>query len=220
MTETSNNMKIWDSVSQTDPDHTKEVSFGRKFTAIDAHYQVMMATEQFGPVGQGWGYNTSYETKELASGDAVIFCLLTFWWRAEGEWKNEPKSYGPICGCARLQAKGKAVDTDAPKKAMTDALTKGLSHLGFSADVFLGMFDDNKYVEGRRKEKEQEKSAADLEYEQTRAGFIEKIEASTKKSQIEAIMKDYEQWIARLPKGKGVAITAWAEQKKGELSAS
>ncbi len=37
-------------------------------------------------------------------------------------------------------------DDDAGKKAMTDALTKGLSHLGLSADVFLGLFEDNKYV--------------------------------------------------------------------------
>ena len=32
------------------------------------------------------------------------------------------------------------------KKVATDALTKGLSKLGFNADVFMGMFDDNKYV--------------------------------------------------------------------------
>jgi recombination DNA repair RAD52 pathway protein len=43
-------------------------------------------------------------------------------------------------------------DEDAPKKAMTDALTKGLSHLGFSADVFLGLFDDNRYVQKMQKE--------------------------------------------------------------------
>jgi hypothetical protein len=35
---------------------------------------------------------------------------------------------------------------------MTDGLTKALSHLGFSADVFLGRFDDNKYVADLKKE--------------------------------------------------------------------
>ena len=30
---------------------------------------------------------------------------------------------------------------------MTDALTKAFSHLGVSADVFLGLFDNNKYVQ-------------------------------------------------------------------------
>ena len=35
---------------------------------------------------------------------------------------------------------------------MTDAMTKAFSHLGMSADVFLGMFDDSKYVESLKKE--------------------------------------------------------------------
>ena len=37
-------------------------------------------------------------------------------------------------------------DHDALKKAGTDALTKCLSYLGFNADIFMGKFDDNKYV--------------------------------------------------------------------------
>ena len=37
-------------------------------------------------------------------------------------------------------------DDDAVKKVATDALTKGLSRLGFNSDVFEGLFDDNKYV--------------------------------------------------------------------------
>jgi hypothetical protein len=31
---------------------------------------------------------------------------------------------------------------------MTDALTKGFSHLGLCSDVFMGKFDDSKYVDG------------------------------------------------------------------------
>ena len=38
------------------------------------------------------------------------------------------------------------LDDEAPKKALTDAMTIGFSHLGVSADVFLGMFDNSKYV--------------------------------------------------------------------------
>mgnify|MGYP003641128994 CR=1 FL=1 len=47
----------------------------------------------------------------------------------------------------KLWRKTGALDDEAPKKAMTDAMTKALSHLGMSADVFLGMFDNSKYVE-------------------------------------------------------------------------
>ena len=37
------------------------------------------------------------------------------------------------------------------QSAMTDAMTKAFSHLGMSADVFLGKFDDSKYVQTLKK---------------------------------------------------------------------
>ena len=66
-------------------------------------------------------------------------------------------TYGPVRGLDFiLNNKGK-LDEDAPKKAMTDALTKALSHLGIGADVFLGKFDDNRYVAAMEKEFSQPK---------------------------------------------------------------
>ena len=40
----------------------------------------------------------------------------------------------------------KMVDADFAKKIETDALTKALSKIGFNADVFMGLYDDHKYV--------------------------------------------------------------------------
>ena len=54
--QTSHHMDIWVKASKTDPQYTKPVTFGRKFTAIDPHYQIMTATELFGPAGMGWGF--------------------------------------------------------------------------------------------------------------------------------------------------------------------
>ncbi|MEZ0371267.1 MAG: hypothetical protein ACAI44_19390, partial [Candidatus Sericytochromatia bacterium] len=42
--------------------------------------------------------------------------------------------------------------SDPMKKVRTDALTEGLSWLGFSADVFMGRFDDAKYVQKLQQE--------------------------------------------------------------------
>ena len=133
------NMQLWDEVCETDPNHTKVVDFGRKFTAIDAHYQIRRATEIFGPVGIGWGYNCEYRFIEN-----FVICELCF-------WHGSSRHFGPIAGCASFRRLKDGIltgpfDEDAPKKAMTDALTKALSHLGFNADVFEGLFDDNKYV--------------------------------------------------------------------------
>ena len=133
------NMDIWNRVEKTDPNHTKRVELGRKFTAIDAHYQIKSATEAFGPVGVGWGYLVSHDTISVGA-TLLAVADVTLW---HGSRDN---SFGPFRGMAEIVGSKEKVDDDAAKKAMTDAITKGLSHLGFNADVFLGLFDDNKYV--------------------------------------------------------------------------
>jgi len=137
----ADNMAIWNAVSKTNPAHTKHVGARGGFTAIAAHSQIMAATKQFGPIGEGWGYDTA---PPIFTADGCVVMLVTVW---HGEREN---TFGPMPGCAQMS--GNRVDTDAPKKATTDGLTKLLSHLGFNADVFLGMFDDNKYVQALTEE--------------------------------------------------------------------
>ena len=136
----NNNMGIWDQLSKTDPKYTKSFGkFGKTLTTTDPMYQIMKMTDMFGPVGEGWTYDVKYNYADMC-----IFAELKIGWRNN---INEPFNwYGPVCAVNPLYQKDK-LDDEAPKKAMTDALTKAFSHLGVSADVFLGMFDDNKYVE-------------------------------------------------------------------------
>lgn len=151
----SDNLRIWNAVQKTDPAHTKKVEFGRKFTSIDAHWQILRATEQFGPVGEGWRYEVTHSIERLSDEMVLAIADVRISWRSATD--DVPRVYGPIRGTCEMwfknERKGRMeVDEDAPKKAMTDALTKGLSHLGFSADVFLGLFDDNRYVQKTAKE--------------------------------------------------------------------
>ena len=132
------NTAIWDAVSKTDPKHTKKVNQRGGFTAVNANYQVKMATAQFGPVGTGWGYITG---DPIIHPEGFVIVPVTLW---HGDRGN---TFGPEYGCAELISGKGHRDSDAPKKATTDALTKLLSRLGFNADVFLGLYDDNKYVE-------------------------------------------------------------------------
>ena len=131
---TAANMRVWNAVCRTDPKHTKRVNQRGGFTAIDAQYQIMEATRMFGPVGEGWGYIVG----EFQITGPLIIVPVTLW------HTTRDNTFGPILGCAEIG--GQRPDRDAPKKAITDAITKGLSQLGFNADVFLGLFDDNKYV--------------------------------------------------------------------------
>lgn len=137
----NDNMRIWRQVEVSDPKYLKKVSFGRTFTAIDPQYQVMKATEIFGPVGEGWGWESCMETVE-AGGQVAILAHVSIW---HGSRENK---FGPFTGCRTFFKEGKkgfSFAEDAPKMAITDGLTKGLSHLGFNADVFLGLHDGNKY---------------------------------------------------------------------------
>ena len=133
------NMDLWLSLAPSDMKYLKKVEFGaRKFTSIDPQYQIMKMTEKFGPVGVGWGYNVEYDYP--STNDMVLIVAKV------SIWTTLPENiFGPVAGSRTFWHKDmKRPAEDAGKMALTDALTKGLSHLGCDADVFLGKHD-NKY---------------------------------------------------------------------------
>mgnify|MGYP003113393818 CR=1 FL=1 len=137
---TQENRKVWDSLKETDPRFTKKVNKGfGNITSIDPQWQIMKMTEQFGPVGQGWNYIVNYEH----TSDVVFAQVSVATEKNKDDFWNY---YGPVCSVQKLYRKTGALDDEAPKKAMTDALTKAFSHLGLCSDVFMGKFDNSKYV--------------------------------------------------------------------------
>ena len=140
--EKDKNMELWNSVEVTDPKYTKKVNQRGGFTAIGAQYQLMRATETFGPMGLGWGVEDENIERWEDVGLAVYTANL--WW---SHTNGAHKRTIPLHSAIKYHTNGR-VDDDFFKKVATDALTKGLSKLGFNADVFMGKFDDNKYVSG------------------------------------------------------------------------
>ena len=129
------NRNIWDQMKETDPRFTKRVNKGfGEITTIDPQWQIMRMTEMFGPVGKGWNYKVNYNYT-----DQLVF--------AEVSVSTGKDYFGPACSVQKLFRKTGALDDEAPKKAMTDALTKAFSHLGLCSDIFMGKFDDSKYVQ-------------------------------------------------------------------------
>tara|TARA_R100000808_G_C2137645_1_gene145737 strand:+ start:637 stop:1347 length:711 start_codon:yes stop_codon:yes gene_type:complete len=136
------NLEFWNSVEKTDPSFTKQVDFGRGFTSIDAHYQIREATAKWGLLGSGWGVDAVTVSDPNIIDPSLVGMSVTIWYKDE----DGNKCYGvPILATSQKHF-GKKADDDAFKKATTDGITKGLSYFGFNADVFLGKFDDNKYV--------------------------------------------------------------------------
>jgi hypothetical protein len=145
----SKNLDLWEAVSKTDPKHTKKFSRAGGFsgTAINATYLIRKATELWGPMGQGWGPEFADEKYVTGADGTIVHVLrITF---------HHPNGKFPSYGQTTFVGKNKNgffTDEEAPKKSLTDAITKALSMLGFSADVFLGLYDDNKYVNDRKAE--------------------------------------------------------------------
>lgn len=147
----SDNTKLWDTLGKTDPAHTKGFTRGGGFkgTAIKPMWSYRRMTEEFGPCGTGWGIEApQFQVLAGAEDEKLVFCTVTVW-------------YGPersqLVGVGGDKAVGKnkyglASDDEAFKKAFTDAVTNALKMIGVGADVHMGLFDDNKYVNTMREE--------------------------------------------------------------------
>jgi len=148
MSNINNNMNLWNKVSTTNPKYLKDVAVsGRKYTSIDAQYQYLQATEQFGSYGSNWGLKDIEITYQVIQ-DTTLANIKAIFFYPTGEFQtiNSIKVAYKTNGY-----KGKdgyiKVDDEALKKLETNTVTKALSRLGFSADVFLGQFEDNKYTQ-------------------------------------------------------------------------
>lgn len=149
-------MAVWSAVCQTDPAHTKTVSFGRKFTAISPTSQSLAATRLWGPEGGAWGVeNVRYERETFDDGSVLAVCTI--------DLRHPQGVVQAVRAAEEYYVKGKKgwrLDVDAWKKVRTSARSKALSQLGFNADVFLGGFDDQAYVRHRTEEVQREKQRA------------------------------------------------------------
>jgi hypothetical protein len=141
----SETLALWDGVCRTDPAFTKPFNRGFRGTATNATYLARKATEIFGPCGIGWGVKVLDErVLDGAEGDKVHRVHIELWYKWQGE-TGRVEHYGQTMLAGRYKS-GPFTDEEAPKKSLTDAMTKALSLLGFAADVHLGLYDDNKYV--------------------------------------------------------------------------
>ena len=145
------NLDLWQSVEKTDPKDTKQAKKGAySFTAIAPISQVKKATKVFGVQGVNWGVKVGSEvfteqaicTTTLLNYDAVLFFIH------KGERGELPIHATEKLAYQTQGANGYLkIDDEARKKVVTNAKTKGLSELGFNADIFGGQFDDPNYIQ-------------------------------------------------------------------------
>ena len=136
----NNNLELWNKVEKTNPKYTKKANVnGNNITAIAPQYQIKNVTEQFGSYGTSWGFKSLDFDYTLTESLGLVILHAVFYY---------PGGEFPIKNAQSLfmdNAKTK-VDDNFAKKLETDTLTKAISKLGFNADIFMGLFDDVKYL--------------------------------------------------------------------------
>ncbi|WP_177332123.1 hypothetical protein [Klebsiella michiganensis] len=166
------NLSVWNRVQRTDPAFVEKNSFGAGLHSIRAQYMLMRATEVFGMEGTGWGVDIKEERidrgvplmepiqdqsgkiigqRPVRDGDGSLFCLsvhtirIELWYLRDGK-KGHIPAYGHTDYITKGGDGALKMEKEAAKKSLTDATTKALSHLGFGADVYMNMHNDNEYT--------------------------------------------------------------------------
>ena len=145
---TNENMRFWESVKKTDPKRVKAIT-GKQYkgNSPQPYYLVERMTEAFGMCGIGWGLNIVNERMERLTETDVLHVAVVEIWYKQGDEYGKITQIGQTKACYKTSSGSMLVDEDAPKKSVTDAMTKCMSYLGFAGDIFSGKWDDSKYVQ-------------------------------------------------------------------------
>lgn len=139
------NLALWNKVSRVPKEHLKGFTRGGGFkgTAIKPMWSIHTMTEQFGPCGEGWGIGKPDFTVVPSENETLVYCTVSVW-----HGKPSNLVYGVGGDKVRAQfSSGPKNDDEAFKKAFTDAITNALKHIGVGADIHMGLWDGNKYVD-------------------------------------------------------------------------
>jgi len=128
------NMALWEIMTPVEDIYKTSIlaSDGKLLTSVKAYEAIRRMTQVFGPIGYGWGVKVLETLKQG----------VTFQMRVELWYKPHCfDSAIPPTEIAHVEAWGGTDyhdnDWDMAKKAMTNAMSKGISFLGFASDIYL-----------------------------------------------------------------------------------
>lgn len=131
------NMDIYSAVREVPENAKRQIKGGRLNgkTDINPMWRIKMLTEQFGPCGIGWYYNTVEQWTESYGDEVAAFVNIELYIKVDGEWSK------PIFGTggsmfAEKEQKGVHVSDECFKMATTDAISVACKQLGIGADVY------------------------------------------------------------------------------------
>ena len=184
------NLKLWNKVEKTNPKYTKPARLGgMSITSINATYQIKQATEQFGLYGKGFGLaKIAYDVIPCHNDQILAIYTATFFYVEDGTRYEFPISTSIFIQQFYASKGYLKVDDNFAKKAETDMLTKALSKLGFNSDIFMGQYDDKRYVADTTAQFEQE---AKDKLKASKKVVIDAIAKATDLKELKAVYNKY-----------------------------
>ncbi len=159
------NKELWNRVKVTDPSAVKPIT-GKPYqgNSPKPYWLIERATEEFGPIGIGWGVVVKSERFErLGEFDVLHVAVVSVWYVKDGKLSETFDQMGGTKAAYKTAKGVLMVDEDAGKKSVTDGMVKCLSMLGFAGDIFSGQWDDSKYVEWAAEQYEPKPQMLDAE---------------------------------------------------------
>ena len=140
-------IEIWDKLKNPPKEALKEITGGRLKgkSNINPQWRLQIMTEIFGVIGIGWKYDIVKLWIEEASNDQkVAFAEIKLYIKQDNEWSEGISGVGGSM-FVEQENKGLYTNDECYKMATTDALSVAMKQLGVAADIYMGIWDGDKY---------------------------------------------------------------------------
>lgn len=147
----SDNLRIYDAVRKVPQEAIRPIAAGRLkgMSDINPMWRIKKLTEMFGPCGEGW-YYTDPDVQYIPGASGTIACIVhtSISYKTDDGWSHPVPGIGGSMYVSQ-EKNGLYTDDEAPKKALTDALSVACKALGIGADVYWEK-DRTKYTEHQK----------------------------------------------------------------------
>lgn len=144
------NRRVYDASRDVPKEAIKPIDGGklRGMSSINSMWRIKKLMELFGPCGIGWNYSIVHEERLPVHDEILLLLTIELTYRLPDESWSQPITG---VGSSKLVVKDRSginADTDAYKKALTDAISVVCKMLGIGANVYFEGDDESKYSEG------------------------------------------------------------------------
>jgi hypothetical protein len=219
----------WKRMSQPPKEVLSKITFGplEGKHSIDPTWRMLAMTQEYGPVAEGWQYKITDLSYQQVADQMMVVVEVGVQVKVNKNWSTSVPGVGTAM-LVRKTGKGPYVDDDALKKALSDALSVCFKAFGVGADVYMGLFDGDKYQrvdQPKEKEKKEIPPKTDGVGEmpewrtphQIVNAIIPLIDSMETESGLKQLYKDNVADINSLPEGQKADLVAYFGERKAGL---